>query len=272
VAHPTQERWLTLPVLMYHSVSAVPDGPMRQFAVPPALLREQLTALTGAGYRLVGLSEALDALDAGDRGPIVALTFDDGYADFVEHGVGVLAGAGARATLYPTVGHLGGSADWLGAAASALGPVMTWSQLAEVADAGVEIGNHGLHHHPLDVLPAEQLDREVRDSRDRLAEKLGRPVRSFAYPHGYNSARVRDTVARYGHTNACEVGRRLHRDGSDRFAVSRLHITPDHRGADLVELVRDGGPQLVPRLKRAAGPGWRLTRRVALRVFDRRLA
>lgn len=270
MAH-VNERWHSLPVLMYHSVSCVPDGPLRQFAVPPDLLGEQLSALTGAGYRLVGLSEALDALDAGDRAPTVALTFDDGYVDFLEHGVGVLAGAGARATLYPSVGHLGGPADWLGGAAPALGPLMTWSQLAEVADAGVEVGNHGLHHHPMDVLPAGQLDREVRDSRDRLAETLGRPVRSFAYPHGYNSARVRATVARYGHTNACEVGRRLHRDGSDRFAVSRLQVTPDHRGADLVELVRVGGPQLVPGLKRAAGPGWRLTRRVALRVFDRRL-
>lgn len=271
MAQATQERWQSLPVLMYHSVSDVPDGPMRQFAVPPALLREQLTALSGAGYRLVGLSEALDALEGGDPAPMVALTFDDGYVDFLEHGVAVLAGAGARATLYPSVGHLGGSADWLGDSAGTLGPLMTWSQLAEVADAGVEIGNHGLHHHPLDVLPPEQLDREIRDSHDRLAGTLGRPVRSFAYPHGYNSSRVRATVARYGHTNACEVGRRLHRNGSDPFAVSRLHVTPDHRGTDLVELVRSGGPQLVPRLKRAAGPGWRLTRRVALRAFDRRL-
>ena len=45
---------------MYHSVSTVPDGPMRPFAVPPALLREQLSALAGAGYRLVGLTEALE--------------------------------------------------------------------------------------------------------------------------------------------------------------------------------------------------------------------
>jgi peptidoglycan/xylan/chitin deacetylase (PgdA/CDA1 family) len=256
---------------MYHSVSTIPDGPMRAFAVPPDLLREQLTALTGAGYRLVGLSEALDLLDAGDLTPTVALTFDDGYVDFLEHGVGVLAETGARATLYPSVGHLGGPADWLGAQAAAFGPVMTWSQLGEVAAAGVEIGNHGLHHYPLDVLSAGQLDREIRESHDRLTGTLGRPVRSFAYPHGYNSPKVRAAVARYGHTNACEVGRSLHRNGSDRFAVSRLMATPDHPGADLVELVRDGGPRLVPQLKRAAGPGWRLTRRLALRVFDRRL-
>jgi hypothetical protein len=78
-------------------------------------------------------------------------------------------------------------------------------------------------------------------------------------------------VAASGYTNACEVGRRLHRHGSDRFAVPRLQPTPDHGGGDLVRLVADGGSQLVPGLKRAAQPGWRLARRVALGVFDRRL-
>jgi peptidoglycan/xylan/chitin deacetylase (PgdA/CDA1 family) len=271
VADVTGQPWSALPVLMYHSVSSVPDGPMRPFAVPPALLREQLSALSGAGFRLVGLTEALELMDSGYQQPVAALTFDDGYRDFLEHGLGVLADAGARATLYASVGHLGGAADWLGQDAATLGPMLAPEQLCEVAEAGVEIGNHNWFHHPMDVLPEEQLEREVRDSTDRLAQQLGQPVRSFAYPHGYNSARVRAMVARHGHTNACEVGRRLYRKGSDRFAISRLHVTPDHRGEDLLALVRDGGPQLVPNLKRAAQPGWRLTRHVALRVFDRRL-
>lgn len=271
MAQPGPPAWHTLAVLMYHSVSSIREGPMRTFAVPPELLREQLAALSGAGYRLVGLSEALDLLDGGRTDPLVALTFDDGYVDFLDHAVGVLAEAGAGATLYMSVGHMGGPADWLGTQAGALGPIMTWPQLAEVAAAGIEIGNHSLIHHPLDVLPAAQLDREIRDSRDRLADAVAAPIRSFAYPHGYNSAAVRAVVARYGHTNACEVGRRLHRNGADRFAVSRFQPTPDHRGDDLLRLVHGEGPHLVPGLKRVAQPGWRVTRRVALRVFRTKL-
>ena len=260
-----------LAVLMYHSVSTVREGPMREFGVPPELLREQLAALAGAGYRLTGLTEALDLRQRGHRAPVVALTFDDGYVDFLEHGIVVLAEFGAGATLYMSVGHMDGPADWLGTQAGALGPLMSWSQLAEVAATGIEIGNHSMVHHPLDVLPADQLDREIRDSHDRLADTLGRPIPSFAYPHGYNTATVRAAVARHGHTNACEVGRRLHRGGADRFAVSRLQPTPDHSGADLLRLVRGDGPRLVPQLKRVAQPGWRMTRRVALRVFNTKL-
>ncbi|WP_412746423.1 polysaccharide deacetylase family protein [Krasilnikovia sp. MM14-A1004] len=258
-ASPT---WKTMPALMYHSVSAV-AGPMRDLAVPPDRLAEQLTALTAAGYRLVGLTEALDLLDAGCTDNLLAVTFDDGYRDFLTEAVPALAAAGARATLYASVGHLGAHADWLGRWSPDFGPMLSWDELAEVAAAGVEIGNHSLVHHPLDVLPPAQLREEVVRSHGELEQRLQLKVRSFAYPHGYNGRRVRDVVEAAGHDNATEVGRRLHRPGERRFAVPRLQPTPDHTGADLVALVRDGGGALLPQAKRLAQPAWRLVRRVA---------
>ncbi len=116
-----------------------------------------------------------------------------------------------------------------------------------------------------------QLDREVRDSTHALQDAVAGPIRSFAYPHGYHSARVRATVTKYGHDNACEVGRRAYRPGSNRLAISRYKPTPDHDGEALLRMVRGGEPSLIPRLKRRAQPGWRLTRGVALRAFNRRL-
>jgi peptidoglycan/xylan/chitin deacetylase (PgdA/CDA1 family) len=251
-----------MPALMYHSVSAV-AGPMRDLAVPPGRLAEQLGALTGAGYRLVGMSEALDRLDAGSTEKLLALTFDDGYRDFLTAGVPALAAVGATATLYASVGHLGSQARWLGRWAPDFGPMLTWRELAEVAAAGIEIGNHGLLHHPLDVLPNDRLRREVVRSHDELEQHLQLQVRSFAYPHGYNSRRVRGVVASTGHDNATEVGRRLHTPAERRFAIPRLQPTPDHTGADLVALVGAGGTGLLPRVKQLAQPGWRLVRRIA---------
>src|SRR4051812_39887650 len=156
-----------MPALMYHSVSTV-GGPLRDLAVPPDLLAEQLDALTGADFRLVGLSEALDLLDAGSTDRLLAVTFDDGYRDFLTAALPVLRQAGARATLYASVGHLGGSAGWLGRWAADFGPMLSWAELAEVAGADVEIGNHGLIHHPLDVLDSDRLRGEVRRAREEL--------------------------------------------------------------------------------------------------------
>nr|WP_240948114.1 polysaccharide deacetylase family protein [Planosporangium mesophilum] len=256
---------------MYHSVSSVPEPPLRSLAVPPELLRAQLTALTAAGYRLTGLSEAVDLRAAGSVEKVVALTFDDGYLDFLDAGLPVLTDLGASATLYMSVGHAGEPASWLGPHAPAFGPLLTLGQLREVAAAGIEIGSHSLLHHPLDVLPPAALQREVIDSRDRLADEVQRPIRSFAYPHGYNGRAVRAAVARAGHDNACEVGRRLYTASDHPLAIPRLQPTPDHSGADLVRLVADGGPQLVPRIKRTAQPAWRVARLLAGRLFGVKL-
>ncbi|MEU7901259.1 polysaccharide deacetylase family protein [Actinoplanes sp. NPDC049118] len=254
--------WESMPALMYHSVSAV-GGPLGDLAVPRERLAEQLGALTAAGYRLVGLTEALDLLSQGSTEKLLAVTFDDGYRDFLTEGVPVLAEAGAGATLYASVGHLGGEAGWLGRWAPDFGRLLSWDELAEVADAGIEIGNHSLLHHPLDVLPPAQLREETLRSKDELEQRLQRRIRSFAYPHGYNGGMVRAAVLAAGHDNATEVGRRLHRPGERRFAVPRLQPTPDMTGADLVNLVAGGGSPLVPQLKRLAQPGWRAVRKIA---------
>lgn len=258
--------WETLPALMYHSVSAI-GGPLGDLAVPPSRLTEQLSALTAAGYRLVGLAEALDLLDKGESADrLVAVTFDDGYRNFLTAGLPVLAATGARATLYASVGHLGDRAGWLGRWAPDFGRLLTWDELAEVADAGVEIGNHSLIHHPLDVLPEDQLRTEIVRSHEELEQRLQREVRGFAYPHGYNGRRVRDMVRELGYDHATEVGRRLHRPAEHRFAVPRLQPTPAHSGADLVAMVAGGGSQLVPQMKRLAQPAWRVARKVAQRT------
>jgi len=261
---------VTLPVLMYHSVSTVDSGPLRALAVPPDRLREQLAALAAHGYALVGLTEALRRKEKNTDDRIVAVTFDDGYLDFLTAGLDVLRDVGATATLYVSVGHIGAGAAPM-ATTGTFGPLLSWDQVREVAAAGVEIGDQRQIHHALDVLGPAVLDREIRDGRDRLTREISADVPSFAYPHGYNSARVRATVARYGHDNACEVGRRLYEPPGARFAVPRLHITPDHDGPGTVAAVCTGEPGLVPALKRVARPAWRVARWAALRGLGRTL-
>ena len=265
------DRVSPLPVLMYHSVSHIARGPMRPLAVPAARLTEQLSTLAGAGYTLVGLTEAITRRAADPQALVVAVTFDDGFRDFLTGGVGVLAKVGARATLYLAVGHVGRPAVWLGKHAPDFAPLLTWDEVAEVAAAGVELGSHSLVHTPLDVLPDRVVEVQVRAARERLRQHTQSEVASFAYPHGYNTERVRAFVAQAGHETACEVGHRLAEPDGPPLAIPRLQVTPDHSGTDLLDLVRTGGSQLVPRVKQLAQPGWRLVRQVANRVFGIRL-
>ncbi len=259
----TYAEWV-LPVLAYHSVSTVVSGPVRSLAVPPALLADQLVALREAGFSLVGLTEALRRHDADPIGErLVAVTFDDGYRDVLTGGLAALRAARAGATLYLAVGHLGGPATWLRARAADLEPLMDWSAVPDVVAAGVEIGNHNMFHVAMDVLPVPDVARAVRDARWLLEDRAGVAVRSFAYPHAYHDGAVRTVVARTGHESACAAGHRRYTGVGHRYAIPRLKITPDHTPTDVVSLVASGGPRLVPALRQAVAPGWRLVRRTA---------
>src|SRR4051794_41334711 len=191
---------------MYHCVSTVSDGPLRSLAVPAPVLTEQLTALREAGYELLGLTAALDRLTADPTAAVVAVTFDDGFLDFATDGVAVLAEVGAGATLYLAVGHLGQPAVWLGSRAGDCSRLLTWAEIRALSGHNLEIGSHGLIHVPLDVLPASAVVKQVAAARDQLEQHVESPVPSFAYPHGYHTARTRRILAEAGYVTACEVG------------------------------------------------------------------
>jgi peptidoglycan/xylan/chitin deacetylase (PgdA/CDA1 family) len=69
-------------------------------------------------------------------------------------------------------------------------PFLDVNELRELHGRGVEIGSHSARHHHLPPCGADELDREVVDSADRLQQALGAPIRYFAYPDGKFDNRV----------------------------------------------------------------------------------
>ena len=100
-------------VLMYHSVSDEP-GPT---SIPPRVFRDQMTALTEYGCRVVSLTE-LATWSRGERalGPRpVVITFDDGFRDFADAAYPVLEAHGFSATVFLPTACMGGRESWYGA-------------------------------------------------------------------------------------------------------------------------------------------------------------
>ncbi|WP_052711277.1 polysaccharide deacetylase family protein [Pseudofrankia sp. DC12] len=240
---------------MYHSVGRGASSAFRRWQVDPGLFADQLGTLVDAGYRLVGLSAALDEPD--DR--TVAVTFDDGFVDFLG-ATEQLVAAGCGATLYVPTAHVARKAGWMAGYREAELRIMDWPQIAEVAAAGIEIGSHGHAHAELDLMPAHLMRSDIVRSRRLLSDRLARPVRSFCYPFGYHTRTVRSAVAEAGFANACEVGYGLHPRAGDPFAVRRLIVTGDTRPADLHRLIIAGQDSPVMQLRRRTRTPWRLYR------------
>ncbi|MGZ4599163.1 polysaccharide deacetylase family protein [Oryzihumus sp.] len=257
----------TVRVLMYHSVSPAPaQRGFRRYRVVPGLLDEHLSALAGAGLRGVSLTDLLEQARLGrDVSRLVALTFDDAFADFADHALPLLGRHRAQATLYVPTAHVGRDAGWLGARYGRL-PLMDWPELRAASASGVEIGSHGHWHRELDVLPAREVADEVQLSRALLEDELGTAPQSLAYPFGYATPAVRRAVHEAGFASACAVGYTTTPvPGLDPFAVQRLLVAPGTTPEQLADLLT-GRQGAEATLRRWTRPAWRTARRVRHRL------
>jgi peptidoglycan/xylan/chitin deacetylase (PgdA/CDA1 family) len=62
--------------------------------------------------------------------------------------------------------------------------IMGWDEIRRCPDSGIAIGSHTHSHRVLATLPSEQQATELSRSKELIESKIGRPVRSLAYPVG----------------------------------------------------------------------------------------
>ncbi len=234
-------------IAMYHSVTRTGDDPYR-ITVTPERLDGQLRRLRRRGLRGVSARELVAARARGRARGLVALTFDDGYADFLDHALPVLRHWGCGATLFVLPGRLGGDNAW-----DPLGvrkPLLTADGVRAAAAAGIEIGSHGLTHLDLTRADDATLRAETLDSRTLLRELTGTEVTGFCYPYGTVDARVVAAVRAAGYRYGCAIA-----PGplAGELALPRVHIGQEDTGVRL-ELKRLLSPVRRPMPSYAGAP------------------
>ena len=239
-----------LRILFYHRVSDDRD----ELAVTPRAFARQMAAIADAGYRATDVGEVVRLLREGrvdER--VVGLSFDDAYRDVSEHGLGVLADLGFRATVFVATGVTDGRAsfEWY----ERQPPLLSWAEIRE-QDGGVfSFEPHTVTHRNLLTLADDEAAREIAGSKAELEERLGRPTSLFCYPAGLFGERERRLVAEAGFEAAvsCEPG--PNDASSDLYALRRIQI--DARDALVDVRAKLGGAHDTPLPLRAA---WRRAR------------
>ncbi|MET9156797.1 polysaccharide deacetylase family protein [Streptomyces parvulus] len=248
-----------IPVFLYHAVMEDPPAWIAEFTVTPKEFAAHLDAIVDSGMTPVTIS-ALAGHLAG-RAPLpprpVLLTFDDGFADLPGPTAEALAGRGLPATAYLTTGAIApGGRSLLPPA-----PMMTLDAVAGLERAGMEIGSHTVTHAQLDTLSGADLARELRESKEVLEDALGHSVRHLAYPHGYNSAKVRASSARAGYETATAVRHALSSDRDERYRIARLIVRRAHTVTDVEAWLAGGGVRVAPYRDGPKTVAWRWYRR-----------
>ena len=255
-----------VPILMYHEIAPASETSSR-LAVPPEAFAEQMAYLHDAGFETVTAGRLAEIM-AGPAGRVpdrlVVLTFDDGFEDFHRQAMPVLDAYGYTATVFVTTGWVQDAGPH--AASRRPGRMLSWSQIAEAAQAGLEVGAHSWQHPQLDQLRGSVLREELYASKTHLEDRLGGSVPGLAYPFGYSSARVRQVVRAAGYGYACAVSNAMPGRHADLLALPRLTV---RRSTSLRTFQDVAHGRNVPAIffrDRALTKGYALARRVRATV------
>jgi peptidoglycan/xylan/chitin deacetylase (PgdA/CDA1 family) len=165
-------------VLAYHCVGA---GTGLEIDLSPAAFDAQMAFLAERGG-VMTLDDALSALAEGpsERADPVVVTFDDGTADFAEHAAPILERHRIPATLYLATAFVERQVSYPYGARP-----LSWAALRDACAGGlVTVGSHTHSHAVMDGVDRATAEHEFDRSIELIGERLGNPVRHFAYPKG----------------------------------------------------------------------------------------
>ena len=206
-------------VLCYHNIED--KSAMKALTITIAEFEKQLQAIKDEGFSVIGMQDFLAWRRSEKEIPAKSciITIDDGWVSGYTNAWPLLKKFGYPFTLFIYVNYVGSG-----------GKSLSWEQLAEMRDAGVDIQSHTYSHSNLrspgsgvDRRTAELvrkdiaelgkdgwLKKEIAGSKEMLEKQLGIKVTALAYPFGIFTQEARKAVADAGYEAAFTVyGQRL---------------------------------------------------------------
>ena len=231
-----------IPVLNYHGVGTLgipEDVPDRKFWVSAATLRQQLAQIRYSGRRVVPLSQHWGQSPIRpEGGRSVVITFDDGRVSDYEVAFPLLVQAGARAEFFVNTANIGRPG------------FVTWAHVEEMQRAGMSFQSHSHDHIVLLGLSRPRLEYQLRTSKQRLEDHLGRPVQFVAAPYGLLGRNVIDAAQSVGYHGVCNSRYWLAHPGSR--VINRVAIHAHTTGKQFIGLLEARPSAFLPGYSRMA--------------------
>jgi peptidoglycan/xylan/chitin deacetylase (PgdA/CDA1 family) len=208
-----------LVVLIYHRVGG--DTAI-ETDLPLSLFEDQIGFLAEHAD-IVTLDDGLRVLDTppSAESSKVAITFDDGTADFAELALPVLERHRVPVTLYLATGFVEDQRPF-----PHDGRPLSWKALRDAQSTGlVSVGSHTHRHALLDRLAPDEVGDELDRSIGIIQERLGVRPADFAYPKAVPGSPPADLAVRARFRSAALAGTRPNRYGAtDPYRLARSPV------------------------------------------------
>ena len=226
------EREARVPILMYHYISTPPPGAdaiRRDLSIAPDLFESHLRYLQEAGYRSISLRDLVYHLTLGwplPPKPII-LTFDDGYRDNYENAFPLLKKYGFRGTFFLVT-------DFIDEGRAAY---MTWPQIKEMYQAGMEFGAHSRNHPDLRGKPLDYLVWQSLGPSETIEYNLGERPRFYSYPSGQYDKKAIEVIRSAGYWAGLTIHQGMTHSSQRLFELQRIRVRGSHSAEDLATLL-----------------------------------
>lgn len=240
-------------VLCYHRFGDKPDK--EGMTLKAADFEAQLQALKDNGIAVIPMEDFL-AWRRGEKNipaKSTVITLDDGWISAYQVAWPILRKFGYPFTMFIYT-------DYVKGGPKSGGQSMTWEQIAEMRDAGVDIASHTVSHSNLRArgkMSEEQyrqwLETEIKGSKDILEQKLGIKVTTLAYPYGNQNEIVRDIAMKSGYEAAFTVYGQHLDNKTDPSIIGRYAVVA-HNPAVFQKAISFSGAA-VPAAAAAVAPG-----------------
>ncbi len=218
VTAPAPDQAAIVPILMYHNLRDLPNDAselQRTWTVAPKHFEAQMNYLAQRGFRTITMAQLIAHLRERQPLPVkpIVISFDDGWREQYTVAFPILKKYGLIGTFFVYTNPLG------------YGQFLTWTQLQEMAAAGMDIQSHTLSHPHLRTLAPDAAMKEIAESKALLERRLGKPVIAFSYPYGEYDPAVIEMLKRAGYASAVTLATGYRQRADELFALRRIRVS-----------------------------------------------
>ncbi len=224
-----------IPILLYHNIGHYPENMMEDGMLPETFAK-QMKFLADNGYQIVTLRQALDHMNRKTKlsSKAMAITVDGGYQDAFTKVLPVLKKYGFPATFFIPPESIGRQRTIKGDPVACL----TWDQVREIRECGVEIGLWAYHGQSIRLKNYNEhaIKESIAPAMEIMGREINPRVRYCAFKEGVPGKSLWHFLKQQGFGavfTQCPTNRRAAVDG-----IGRIQVDDDDHNIFLTKISR----------------------------------